>query len=172
EGRLAARDVRRDAPRRLSRLRRGGARHGSPRLVAEDQGADAGRGRQVRSRDATRGERIHQEPYPWRAVYGSRGGPYFQCRAGGRLYQGGAGILARQIGACLISLYPRAARNSCGVVPVCLRKKRAKWDGSEKARSYAISWIGWLVNTSWRFASVSTRWRIRWPAVTPVARLT
>jgi 3-oxoadipate enol-lactonase len=69
------------------------------------------------------------------AVYGSRGGPYFQCRAGGRLYQGGAGILARQIGASLISVYPRAARNSCGVVPVCLRKKRAKWDGSEKARS-------------------------------------
>ena len=30
---------------------------------------------------------------------------------------------------------PLAARNSCGVVPVCLRKKRAKWDGSEKARS-------------------------------------
>ena len=30
---------------------------------------------------------------------------------------------------------PRVARNSCGVVPVCLRKNRAKWEGSEKARS-------------------------------------
>src|SRR5215470_7294324 len=30
---------------------------------------------------------------------------------------------------------PRAARNSCGVVPVCLRKKRAKWEGSEKESS-------------------------------------
>jgi len=30
---------------------------------------------------------------------------------------------------------PRAARNSCGVVPVCLRKKRAKCEGSENARS-------------------------------------
>jgi hypothetical protein len=30
---------------------------------------------------------------------------------------------------------PRDARNSCGVLPVCLRKKRAKCDGSEKARS-------------------------------------
>src|SRR6476620_3289620 len=30
---------------------------------------------------------------------------------------------------------PRAARNSCGVVPVCLRKNLAKWEGSENARS-------------------------------------
>src|SRR5690606_40312027 len=33
---------------------------------------------------------------------------------------------------------PRAARpirNSCGVMPVCLRKKRAKWDGSVNPRS-------------------------------------
>ena len=41
-----------------------------------------------------------------------------------------------------------------------------------KAKLPAISWIGWVVKTSWRLASVSTRWRIRWPAVTPVARLT
>src|ERR1700730_2360081 len=31
--------------------------------------------------------------------------------------------------------HPAEARNSCGVVPVCFRKKRAKWEGSEKARS-------------------------------------
>ena len=31
--------------------------------------------------------------------------------------------------------HPAAARNSCGAMPVCFRKKRAKWEGSEKARS-------------------------------------
>src|SRR6476646_4876880 len=30
---------------------------------------------------------------------------------------------------------PRPSRNACGVVPVCLRKKRVKCEGSEKARS-------------------------------------
>src|SRR5262249_14083732 len=67
---------------------------------------------------------------------------------------------------------PRPARNSCGVMPVCLRKKRAKCEGSENASWSAISWMGSVVKTSWRLASVSTRWRSRWPAVTPAARLT
>ena len=67
---------------------------------------------------------------------------------------------------------PRAARNSCGAVPVCLRKKRAKWEGPEKARSAAMSWIARLVNTSSRFASVRMRCRIKCPAVTPAARRT
>ena len=54
-------------------------------------------------------------------------------------------------------LIRRRSRNSCGVVPVCLRKKRAKCEGSENASSSAMSWIGWVVKTSWRLASVSTR---------------
>ena len=36
---------------------------------------------------------------------------------------------------CVRPYPPRAARNSCGVVPVCLRKNLAKWEGSENARS-------------------------------------
>jgi hypothetical protein len=33
-------------------------------------------------------------------------------------------------------LYPPPfSRNAWGVVPVCLRKKRAKWEGSAKVRS-------------------------------------
>ena len=43
---------------------------------------------------------------------------------------------------------PRPSRNACGVIPVCLRKNRVKCEGSEKARSYAISWIAWFVKTS------------------------
>jgi|GEM_PF-3860628 len=37
---------------------------------------------------------------------------------------------------------------ACGVVPVCLRKNRAKCDGSANASSLAMSWIGCVVNTS------------------------
>ena len=80
-------DVRRDPARRLPRLRRGGARHGPPRPAAEDQGADPGHRRQTRSRDAARGERIYQEPYPGRAVHHARRRAHFQRRAARRLHR-------------------------------------------------------------------------------------
>src|SRR5262249_19787720 len=84
-----------DAARRLYRLRRGGARHGPPRAVAEDQSAHPRHRRQARSSDDARGERIHQEPHPRRAARAARRRAYFQCRAGGGLHQCGGGFLER-----------------------------------------------------------------------------
>ena len=55
--------VRGHAARRLSRLRRSGARHGSSRTVAEDKRSDAGRDRPARSRDDAGGRRIHLQKY-------------------------------------------------------------------------------------------------------------
>ena len=46
--------------------------------------------------------------------------------AGRRLARAAAEIMAQP---------PLPSRNSCGVIPVCLRKKRAKCDGSAKPRS-------------------------------------
>src|SRR5262249_47391779 len=94
--RVVAGDVRRDAARRLHRVRRGGARHAPPRAVAEDQSAHPRHRRQARSGDAARGERVHQEPHPGRTARAARRRAYFQRRAGGSLHQCGAGIFARK----------------------------------------------------------------------------
>src|SRR5262245_58756760 len=94
---MVAADVRRDAARRLYRLRRGGARHGPPPPVAEDQSTHPRHCRQARSSDAGRGERVHQEPHPGRTARAARRRAYFQCRAGGGLHQCGARILASQL---------------------------------------------------------------------------
>ena len=56
-----------------------------------------------------------------------------------------------------IFAFRKAERNSLGLSPVCLRKKRLKYAASSKPRSRAICWMSSAVYASCRCASRTTR---------------